>query len=419
MHRFASRIWSLNRSLTGNGVRQTLSAIQEEVSELKVLKYKSGKKVFDWKIPNEWNVNYAYIIDPDGVKICDFFENNLHLVGYSISVEKDLELRELQPFLHTLPDQPDAIPYVTSYYEPRWGFCISENQKAALKNGIYKVRVSTSNKPGELLIGEIYIPGKSKREVFFSTYTCHPSMANNEISGITVGTFLAKHILSKPKLKYSYRFLFLPETIGSLTYLQKNLDKMKKNVIAGYVLTCIGDDRNYSFLPSRNGNSLSDKAALHVLNNDFPNFKKYSWLDRGSDERQYCAPGIDLPIASLMRTKYGEYPEYHTSLDNLTDVVTPDGLNGGFNLVIKVINAIEWNVFPRTMHLGEPMLSKKNLYPSLSTKNPQLQTRLRLDIISYSDGNHSLIDIANLLNRPIAEIYAQAKILQEHKIITF
>jgi aminopeptidase-like protein len=194
---------------------------------------------------------------------------------------------------------------------------------------------------------------------------------------------------------------------------------MKKNVIAGFNLTCIGDDRNYSYLPSRNGDTVSDKAALHILNNYFPGYKKYSWLDRGSDERQYCAPGVDLPIASLMRTKYGDYPEYHTSLDDLVNVVTPSGLQGGFNLVKKVIQAIEWDITPKSVFFGEPMLSKRNLYPSLSTKSPQKEIRFRMDIISYSDGTKSLIDIANLLSRGIEEVYEQTKILQELQIIRF
>jgi aminopeptidase-like protein len=419
MHEFAKHIWPLNRSLTGDGVRKTLDFIKKELPKLETLAFKSGKQVFDWKIPNEWNVNYAYIIDPNGTKICDFNENNLHLVGYSESIEKTLTLEDLLPFLYSLPNQPDAIPYITSYYESRWGFCLTHDQKLALKEGDYTVCISTSTTPGELLIGEIFIPGKSKKEVFISTYTCHPSMANNEISGITVSTFLAKYLLTRNDLFYSYRFVFLPETIGSLTYLQKNAKKMKKNIIAGFNLTCIGDDRNYSYLPSRKGDTLSDKAALHILNNCFPGYKKYSWLDRGSDERQYCAPGVDLPIASLMRTKYGDYPEYHTSLDDLINVVTPSGLQGGFNLVKKVIQAIEWNIVPKSIFLGEPMLSKRNLYPSLSTKSPKKETRLRMDIISYSDGSKSLIEIADLLNIEIEEVYEQAKILQESQVISF
>ena len=410
-HKFATSLWPLNRSITGEGVRRTLKAIGEEVPILEIKKYKSGKDVFDWQIPNEWNVNYAYIIDPSGKKICDFEFNNLHLVGYSESVEIDLNLEKLQQHLYSLPDQPNAIPYITSYYEKRWGFCISHQQRTNLLEGTYKIRISTTLTKGTLDIGEIYIPGKSNKEIFISTYTCHPSMANNEISGITVSTYLAKYLASLSNLRYSYRFVFVPETIGSITYLHDNLKSMKKLVVAGFNLSCIGDDRNYSYLPSRDGNTLSDVVAIHVLEHNYSGYKKYSWLDRGSDERQYCAPGIDLPIASLMRTKYGEYPEYHTSLDDLTNVVTPTGLEGGFNLVREVIEAIEQNILIKTEILGEPMMSKHQLYPTLSVKNSTPKTRFRMNIISYSDGNRSLVEIANILDKPIFEVFSEAQLL--------
>jgi aminopeptidase-like protein len=419
MHNFAKKIWSYNRSLTGIGQRQTLSAIKEQIPQTKIKKYRSGKRVFDWKIPDEWHVNYAYIIGPNGEKICDYSENNLHLIGYSEAIEQDLSLDELQSFLHSIPGQPDAIPYITSYYEKRWGFCITEKQRLSLKKGVYKVSISTTKKPGTLEIGEIYIPGRKREEVFISTYICHPSMANDIISGITVSVFLAKLILGKLNREYSYRFVFLPETIGSITYLNENYKMMKKYIIAGFNLSCIGDDRNYSYLPSRQNDTLSDKAALHVLNQHFHGYKSYSWLDRGSDERQYCAPGIDLPIASLMRTKYGQYPEYHTSLDNLENVVTPSGLAGGLNLVWKVIQAIELNVITKMQILGEPMMSQYDLYPTLGTKYPDLESRLLMNIITYSDGERSLIDIANLLNEPIEKLYDKALILKNLKIIDF
>jgi aminopeptidase-like protein len=222
MHEFATQIFPFNRSLTGDGVRETLESIKRKVSGLKIREFKSGQKIYDWQIPNEWKVNYAHLIDPDGNKICDFFDNNLHLVGYSISIDKKMSLQELLPFLHTIPEQPTAIPYITSYYEERWGFCLSENDKKSLKDGFYEVKVSTTAKPGKLLIGEIYIPGKTNKEVFISTYTCHPSMANNEVSGITVATFLASFIKDELKNYYSYRLVFLPETIGSLIYIKKN-----------------------------------------------------------------------------------------------------------------------------------------------------------------------------------------------------
>jgi aminopeptidase-like protein len=419
LYDFATRIWSYNRSLTGLGVRQTLQAVNQEVSTLKTKSFSSGLKVFDWEIPKEWSVNYAYIIDPNGNKICDFSSSNLHLIGYSESIEIDLHLSDLQEHLYSLPEQIDAIPYVTSYYEKRWGFCISERQRQKLQQGIYKVRISTSKKIGTLDIGEIFIPGMSKKEIFLSTYTCHPSMANNEISGITVSTFLAKYLAKKKNLRYSYRFVFLPETIGSITYIYHNIKKMKKNIIAGFNITCIGDERNYSYLPSRNGDTLSDRAALHVLENYYHGYKKYSWLDRGSDERQYCSPGVDLPIASLMRTKYGEYPEYHTSLDDLINVVTAKGLMGGFDLVKKVIEVIEMDVIARPKMLCEPMMSKRHLYPTLSTEKSYSDIMFRMDIISYLDGKKSLLDIANLLGKPIELVHNEVSTLKELGVVDF
>lgn len=416
---FATKIWSYNRSLTGTGVRETLQAIKLEVPTLKTKSFSSGLKVFDWEIPMEWNVNYAYIIDPSGNKICDFSTNNLHLIGYSESVEVDLHLSDLQDHLYSLPEQPDAIPYITSYYEQRWGFCISERQRQKLPEGIYKIRISTSKTKGTLDIGEIFIPGADKKEIFLSTYICHPSMANNEISGITVSTFIAKYLTKSTNLRHSYRFVFLPETIGSITYIYHNLKKMKKNIIAGFNLTCIGDERNYSYLPSRAGDALSDKAALHVLENEYHGYKKYSWLDRGSDERQYCAPGIDLPIASLMRTKYGEYPEYHTSLDDLNNVVTANGLMGGFDLVRKVIEVLEMDITARPKILCEPMMSKRHLYPTLSTKNLHLDIKLRMNIMSYLDGKKSSLEIANLLGKPIQLVYNELSTLKEMGVVDF
>jgi aminopeptidase-like protein len=419
LYNFATKVWPFNRSLTGVGVRETLQAIKQEVPILKIKSYSSGLKVFDWEIPKEWNVNYAYIIDPNGNKICDYSSNNLHLIGYSESIEIDLQLSDLKEHLYSLPEQPDAIPYITSYYEKRWGFCISERQKQELQEGIYKIRISTLKTTGTLDIGEIFIPGMSKKEIFFSTYVCHPSMANNEISGITVSTFIARYLATRKNLRYSYRFVFLPETIGSITYIYHNFKKMKKNIIAGFNLTCIGDERNYSYLPSRNGDTLSDRVALHVLENHYHGYKKYSWLDRGSDERQYCAPGIDLPIASLMRTKYGEFSEYHTSLDDLINVVTAKGLMGGFDLVRKVIEALEMDVIARPKMLCEPMMSKRHLYPTVSTKKVYSDVKFRMDIISYLDGKKSLLDIANLLGKPLKLVYNEVSSLKELGVVDF
>ena len=305
IHQFAKELWPINRSITGVGVRETLKRISIHIPKLDIKSVPSDTQVFDWTVPSEWHVNKAYIITPSGKKICDFSRNNLHLLGYSIPYEGSLSLEELKKHLYTLPDQPNAIPYVTSYYKERWGFCIAQKEFDVLKKGTYKVLIDSTLFKGELNYGELFIKGKSNKEIFLSTYVCHPSMANNELSGPTVLTFIAKWLMENNDLEYTYRIIFIPETIGSITYLSRNYKEMKKKTIAGFNVTCVGDDRSYSYLPSRNGNTISDLISKHILKWIDKNFKSYSWLERGSDERQYCAPGIDLPIASIFRTKYG------------------------------------------------------------------------------------------------------------------
>lgn len=417
MHDFARDLWPINRSITGDGVRATLKKIKAYLPELNIYEVKSGEVAFDWTVPKEWNAKSAWIITPDGQKICDFSSNNLHLVGYSIPVHKKITLKELENHLYSLPDQPDAIPYVTSYYSERWGFCISENQRASLREGEYEVFIDSELKNGSLTYAEIFIPGEKDQEIFLSTYICHPSMANNELSGPVVTTFLTQWIKSSPR-KYSYRIVFLPETIGSIVYLSKKIDHLKKHVIAGFNITCVGDDRAYSYLPSRDGNTISDVVALHVLRNVDKNFRLYTWRDRGSDERQYCAPLVDLPIATIMRTKYGAYPEYHTSLDNLENVVTPSGLQGGFDAIKSAISIIERNAYPLVKVLCEPQLGKRGLYPQLSTKRYSPDTRLMMDVISWSDGSKSLLEIADLCDvsfdkvEKIVDILSDADLLE-------
>ena len=405
IYKFALELWPINRSITGEGTRQTLRKISKHIPQLKIKSVPSGTQVFDWTVPKEWNVKKAYIITPDGKKICNFLENNLHLVGYSIPFEGSISLEELKKHLYTLPDQPNAIPYITSYYEERWGFCITQEQFDSLENGNYKVVIDSTLLDGELNYGELLIKGKSDKEIFLSTYICHPSMANNELSGPTVVTFLSKWLQEISETNYSYRIIFIPETIGSITYLSLNYKNMKNKIFAGFNVSCVGDDRTYSYIPSRNGNTVSDLIAKHVLKWIDNDFVQYNWLDRGSDERQYCAPGIDLPIASILRTKYGEYPEYHTSLDNLENVVTPKGLNGGYFAIRKAIEAIERNKNYKVSVLCEPYMSKRGLYPTLSTKETAKEVSLMMNFISYCDGKSSLLEIAESLNVPIWDLY--------------
>jgi aminopeptidase-like protein len=417
IHEFAKELWPINRSITGEGVRETLLQIKKHLPNLEVKSIPSGTSVFDWTIPREWSVNEAYIITPTGERICDFSKNNLHLLGYSTPFEGEVSLEELKEHLYTLPEQPNAIPYITSYYKERWGFCLSQEQFDNLEDGIYKVVIDTQSFDGVLNYGELIIPGKSEKEVFLSTSVCHPSMANNELSGLTVVTFLGKWLEQLSDREYTYRIIFVPETIGSITYLSINYEKMKRDIIAGFNVSCVGDDRAYSYLPSRNGSTISDDVAKHVLKWIDPNFIKHSWFDRGSDERQYCAPGIDLPVASIHRTKYVEYPEYHTSLDNLDDVVTAEGLNGGYWAIRKALEAIERNKKFKVTVLCEPQLGKRGLYPTLSKKNSAKHVRLMLNFISLCDGKTSLLDIADHLNVPVWELYELVDKLESHDLI--
>ena len=280
--------------------------------------------------------------------------------------------------------------------------------------------IKSTLKKGFLHYGEILIKGRTNKEVFLSTYICHPSLANNEISGPCVTIFLSKWLKELKNKKYSYRIVFVPETIGSIAYLNKNIKKMKKNIFAGFAITCVGDDRCYSYLPSRNKKSLSDKIAKHVLKNIDKNFKQYNWEDRGSDERQYCAPGVDLPVATIMRSRPGSYPEYHTSLDNLVDVVTPKGLAGGFNVLQKIIEAANQNFYPLTKTICEPFLAKRNLYPTVKDKSGSAidnLSRLIIDTLTWCDGSHDLIDIAEEIRIPVWKLYPIIKILREQKLI--
>ncbi len=416
IYRFANKIFNLPRSLTGNGVRSTLSEIKKINKDLKNFEIPSGTKVFDWTVPKEWKVNKAYIIDPNGKKICEFKKNKLHLVGYSIPFNGKLSLKELNNYLYSIPNQPTAIPYVTSYYKERWGFCISHNERKKLKKGIYQIVIDTKLFNGNLTYGEILIKGKSKKEILLSTNICHPCMANNETSGVSVLTFLAKWIKNFKELKYSYRIIFIPETVGAITYIRKNFKQLKKNVIAGYVLSCVGDERTFSYIPSRNGSILSDKVAKHILKWGVKKYTAYTWMERGSDERQFCAPRVDLPICSILRSKHGTFPEYHTSLDKFGTVVTKKGLNGSYEIYKECINAIENNCTPKTKFFGEPFFQKRNLYPK---KSRHINTvSMASNIISLSDGKNDLIDIAEICNIPVWNLYEDIKILVEKRLIT-
>lgn len=416
MYNLCHSLFPICRSITGDGVRQSLQIINGHIPDLTIHEVPTGTQVFDWVVPKEWNIRDAYIIDPDGNKLIDFNESNLHVVGYSVPVNKTVSLEELQNHLYSLPDQPDAIPYITSYYAERWGFCLSEIQRRSLKPGDYHVVIDSSLTEGSLTYGELLIPGESSNEIFLSTYICHPSLANNELSGPAVTTYLSKWLLSLTNRKYSYRIILIPETIGSITYLSRNLDNMKRNIIAGFNVTCIGDNRAYSYLPSREGSTLADRVALHVLKNLHLDFVQYSYLDRGSDERQYCSPGVDLPVASVMRTKYGKYPEYHTSLDDLS-LISPEGLEGGYEVLRTCLECIERNEILETTVYCEPQLGKRGLYPTLSTKESGKQIKNMMNLIAYCDGKNDLIDIAEKIEVPLWELFVIVERLKEEGLL--
>ena len=391
MYSWAKDLFPICRSITGDGLRETLKYINNLIPELKIYNIKSGQKAFDWKVPDEWSIKSAFIEDEKGNRVIDFSDNNLHVLNYSTPVDTWIDLEELKKHLYSDPDQPNAIPYATSYYERRWGFCIEYNKLIALKKGKYHAVIKSEIKPGIMNYGELIIKGKSNNEILLSTYICHPSMANNELSGPVVTIALAQWLLTQKNNRYTYRILFLPETIGSIVYLSLNSDYMKRYTIAGFVLTCMGDERQYSYLPSRKGNTLADRVAKNVLNQNVKNYIQYSFLDRGSDERQYCSPKIDLPVCSVMRSKYGTYPEYHTSLDNL-DLITPEGLEESYELLKKMIKIVEVNDVYESVYPCEPHLGNYKLKPTLSRKKLNSESKLISDILAYSDGNTDLIE---------------------------
>ncbi len=418
MYELCERLFPICRSITGDGVRKTLQMLVEVYgNEINIHEVPTGTKVFDWTVPKEWNIKEAYIENSKGQRVIDFKNNNLHVVGYSLPVDKFVDLQKLKSVVYTQPDQPDAIPYVTSYYKERYGFCMSQNQLDKLPEDTYHIVIDSELKEGSLTYGEIIIPGDTKEEVFLSTYICHPSMANNELSGPAIATFLAKWLNSLAKRRYTYRIIFIPETIGAITYLNKNLQHLKEHVIAGFNLSCVGDNRTFSYVESRYGDTLADKAAKNVLSFYYPDYKTYSFLKRGSDERQYNAPGVDLPVCAICRSKYGEYPEYHTSKDNL-ELISPEGLLGAYEVYQQCILSLENNYSYKINVLCEPQLGKRGLYPTTSQKGTYDAVKVMIDFIAYADGSNDLIDISNIIGVPVNELLTVIEKLEKVDLLT-
>lgn len=418
MYDLAVRLFPICRSITGDGFRQSLGIIREHVPEMQVFEVPSGTEVFDWTVPKEWNIRGGWIRRKDGETVIDFRDSNLHVLGYSVPIHQMVSREELLEHVYTQSEQPDWIPYVTSYYKERWGFCMSERQKQQLTDPEYEVCIDSTLADGSLTYGELIVPGETDEEVFFSTYLCHPSMANNELSGPCLMTALIRYVQSLPKRRYTYRFIIVPETIGSITYLSRNIKSMQQHVKAGFVLSCVGDDRTYSMVSTKYEDTLADRVLENVLHFHYPDYIRYSFMKRASDERQYGSAGVGLPVCAFCRSKYHEYPEYHTSADDLS-LISPAGLQGSYDVMVKVINALEYNRHYQMTCPCEPQLGKRGLYPTISQKGTYAAFRAMQHFTAYADGRNDLIAISEIIGTPVDQLIPIVGRLMEHHLVTF
>ena len=387
------KLFPINRSITGEGVRKSLQMIREEVPELEIKRVASGTRVLDWTVPREWNIRDAWIKTPDGRKLARFTENNLHVMGYSEPVSATMALEDLKKHIFTLPEHPDRIPYRVSYYRSGWAFCLSHNELLSLPSGDYEVFIDSEFSQGELNYGEVFLPGETSEEFLISCYICHPSMANDSLSGVGLAAELAR-VLSGRKNRLSYRILFIPETIGAIAWLAANRENVGK-IRFGLVATCLGDPGAFTYKRSRIGNAPIDRIAEYVLKSAAMPHEIEDYSPTGSDERQYCSPGFNLPVGSLMRSRYNRFDEYHTSADNM-DFITAGALDETFRAYLAITEIAETNRTCRNLQpFGEPNLGKRGLYENQRTLAdfPALQTAL-LWVLNYSDGQHDLLDIA-------------------------
>jgi aminopeptidase-like protein len=392
MHELMAELYPICRSITGDGVRETLNIVKKHIP-LSVHKIRTGATVFDWEVPKEWNIKDAYIKNSRGEKIVDFAQSNLHVLNYSIPVHQQMSLSELSEHLYTLPEYPDWIPYRTSYYKEDWGFCITYSQFQKLTEDNYEVHIDSTLKKGYLTYGEFFLRGELNDEVLLSTHICHPSLCNDNLSGISVLTFLAKHLQTQ-KLRYSYRFLFIPGTIGAIAWLSIN-ELKTRNIKHGLVAALLGDGGDFTYKKSRRGNAEIDQVVTEVLKNNNVPHKVINYTPYGYDERQFCSPGFNLPVGSLTRTPYGQYPQYHTSADNL-DFVKPEALEGSLEIYGSVVRMIEENQkYINTNPKCEPQLGRRKLYNLVGGNNDAAEFQMAvLWVLNLSDGYHTLMDIS-------------------------
>ena len=409
MYQLASELYPVCRSITGNGFRTTLNRIRGHI-DLKIHEIPTGTNVFDWTVPKEWNIKDAYIKNMQGEKVIDFNKSNLHVLNYSVPISRKFSLDELKKYIITLPAHPDWIPYRTSYYKETWGFCLSHNQFLSLKEEEYEVFIDSSLEDGHLTYGEYYLKGESPDEILISCHACHPSLCNDNLSGVALATFLAKY-LSNTSARYSYRFLFIPGTIGSIAWLcinELNTSRIKH----GLVVACVGDGGKFTYKKSRRGNAEIDQAVIHVLKHYCKSHEVIDFFPYGYDERQYCSPGFNLPVGCLMRTPHGLFPEYHTSADDL-NFIKPDYLGESFEKYTMVLDVLENNAkYINQNPKCEPQLGKRGLYPSMPNREDSMtnQTAM-LWVLNLSDGDYTLLDIADRSNLPFNVIKIAADAL--------
>jgi aminopeptidase-like protein len=414
LHGFATELYPICRSITGGGIRHTLDLIGERIP-LRESEVPTGTPVFDWTVPKEWNIRDAYIKDVKGTRVVDFQKQNLHVLNYSIPVRAKLTLSELRPHLFSIPEHPDWIPYRTSYYKEEWGFCLSHNQLSALQEGEYEVCIDSTLENGSLTYGECYLSGQTTDEILISCHVCHPSLANDNLSGITVATYLAK-LLSECDRRYSYRFLFIPGTIGAITWLAQNQGTAGR-IQHGLVLTCIGDSGEFHYKKSRRGDAEIDRAAAHVLKHHSQGSEILEFSPYGYDERQYCSPGFNLSVGCLMRSIWGTFPEYHTSADNL-EFIRPAQLAASLRVCATIFDVLENNRTYRNLNpFCEPQLGRRNLYRTTGGNSIGEEINARLWVLNLSDGRSSLLDIAERSGCRFSIICEAAELLKESGLL--